>query len=896
MAKLDSLIVDLQVNTAELRKGLDEANKKLEGFGAKLNDLAGVIVFEKMAKVAGQAVKGLVEFALRGAESVDRMNKMAQGAGVGVENFSRLAYAFELGGVGSEELGAAMVKLNKNISEAATGSKEQAALFGALGIKVTDASGKVRSADAVIKDIADRFAKFADGASKSTLAADLFGKMLGAQLIPTLNGGSQAIDSLGKESDRLGITINSGAAAAAEAFNDNLQKLKMAAQAVGQHAAAELAPALTKLSDQLLKSSDSAETLRMAGEGVGGVLKVLASIGVLVAAAFEAVGKTIARVASAVVSAATGNFSAALEDLKGQFTDLPGVAKDALKRWGAIWGDSAEAAKEGAKAHGKSADAIAAALERMKKAAIEAESAMKTLTKVALDYEAKVSGFGAGPLAELQGRLDKGDLAAALAKIGDKAAAMRDRIMEAAKALEALKAARIDEDQAAERSRASAAMTASIRERRQENLLGPAASPLERAQFHTRGFADFDSALDEMAKQTRIRLRQLDEASNLERSGKQADIEAARQLRLTADEAGRAAAAADKAADAFVEVAKETLAKQKEIVSMALNVLSSIGEHGAEISQLANSAMQGFQAGGLWGAIIAVIANLFAKLEAIGTFVDKLFENFMKGFEQLNGSMDVLFGSLTQSLEPAMKGLEMAFGFINKVLVPIFAAMENMMKPFEDLADGLLGLLESTGILGFVIKAIAGVFNVVSLVILGITYGIQTLWAGVLQIVRGVIAIFTLGQGTAEIDATIAQHAANMADTKARLERVASNLLDPNAATDAGQGTHGIGELPRVTDQVGNLGNAADTAAENLNKFSASLTNVPQGFKYAARAFEATRAAGSWQGGREGSNAGLTVIVQGHVISEDELASILGDFQSRNQFRRRGISFAGNTR
>lgn len=596
-----------------------------------------------------------------------------------------------------------------------------------------------------------------------------------------------------------------------------------------------------------------------------------------------------------MVNIASGNFSAAFDDLKGQFTDLVDVGNHAVEQWGALWGSADQAAQDSAKAQGKSADSIAAALERMKKAAVEAESAMKTLTKVALDYEGKVSGFGAGPLAELQGRLDKGDLADALAKIGDKAAAMRDRIMEAAKALEALKAARIDEDQAAERSRASAAVSANIRERRMENVsLGPGASPLERAQFHTRGFESFDAALEEYAKQTRIRLRQLDEASNLEKSGKRADIEAARQLRLTADEAGRAAAAADKAADAFEEVAKETLARQKEIVSMAMSVLSSIGEHGAEISQLANTAMQGFQAGGIWGAIIAVIANLFAKLEAIGTFVDKLFENFMKGFEQLNTSMDVLFSSLTASLAPAMKGLTMAFGFINDVLVPIFAAMENMMKPFEDLADGLLGLLDATGLLDFVIKAISGVFNAVSLVILGIVYGIQLLWAGVLDIVRGVIAIFTLGQGTAEIDATIAKHQANMADTRARLERVASNLLDPNAATDAGQGTHGVGDLPHAEAQVNDLGNAAGKAADNLNRFSASLTNVPQGFKYQARAFEATRAAGSWQGDREGS--GLTVVVQGSLLTDDQLSALIDEYLGRQQFRRRGISFTGNTR
>jgi hypothetical protein len=63
------------------------------------------------------------------------------------------------------------------MADAAQNTKGTAAsAFAALGISVTDASGHLRDADDVFTDIADRFARIHDGATKTAIAMTLFGK------------------------------------------------------------------------------------------------------------------------------------------------------------------------------------------------------------------------------------------------------------------------------------------------------------------------------------------------------------------------------------------------------------------------------------------------------------------------------------------------------------------------------------------------------------------------------------------------------------------------------------------------------------------------------------------------------------------------------------------------
>jgi len=769
MAKLDSLIVDLQVNTAALRKGLDEANAKLEQFGSKVDKIGKVVSLTAVGSMAKQAVAGLVEFVMHGAQAADQMGKLAQSAGVPVEALSKLNYAAGLSGVSTEELGGALSKLNQKMAGAAAGSADQVALFKALGVSVKDAAGSVRSTDSVLGDIAERFAGMKDGASKAALAVEIFGKS-GAQLIPFLNEGRSGIAALADEADRLGITISSATAAASERFNDNLEKLQLASQGVAQRVAGELAPALSELTDRLLSSREGAEALRDAAVGVAGVMKVVASAVVVVLAPLEVMGKALARIASIAVDVAQGNLSQLATANMDFMLDMVNSSATAAGRLKAIWSgpDAPEIGPvfdRAALSSSKAADDIVANIERMKKAAAEYEAAMKALEKVATDYEAKVAGFGAGPIAEMEAKLAKGELAGQLAKIGDKADEMRDRILGAVAALHELEMGKTSAKLDFEIGRTATKTANSIADRRTAiSNVGVGAD--ETAYRATAGFASFDAALSTLARQTDLNARKLAEAQLLMADG---DIEGAQRALLFADAAERAAERAGKAADGFQHL-KESgadLERQQKNMKKAfdsligsaifkaaggktqdqLNAASSLGSNLAgktgEAGKVVNSALQGFELGGIWGAVIGAIAELLSTSKQFTTLI----ERFDEDLQMLADALGEVLDSVSESavafrplIEAIGKLLSAVIGVINLIhgVGNIGAIFGPIIEVITKVIDVVSGIFKSLGDMLGSLNLFGGLIDIVSTIFGFIGKILDTVLAPILRLLGGI--------------------------------------------------------------------------------------------------------------------------------------------------------------
>lgn len=216
-AIIGALRVNLGLDSAAFTAGLKVAKGDLSGFSkfaaTSMVALTGVAV--GLASAFGVAAKSAIDHA-------DAMSKMAQKAGVSTEALSRLAYAANFSEVSLEDTTASLAKLSKTMADAAQNTKGTAAsAFAALGINVKDANGNLRDADQVFTDIADRFSRIEDGATKTALAQALFGKS-GAQLIPVLNEGAAGLKKYADESDRVGNTISEKFAQDANRFNDSL--------------------------------------------------------------------------------------------------------------------------------------------------------------------------------------------------------------------------------------------------------------------------------------------------------------------------------------------------------------------------------------------------------------------------------------------------------------------------------------------------------------------------------------------------------------------------------------------------------------------------------------------------------------------------------------------------
>lgn len=262
-AVIGALRVVLGADTAEFEDGLKKAEGKLGSFGSSIGKAAEAIG----VAMAGAVVTLGVGIA-RTINQMDSMGKSAQKMGLPVDELSRLKYAADLSDVAVESLAKAVGILSKNMNATAGNAVTPAAsAFQALGISVTDTGGKLKSANQVMGEVAEKFAGMQDGAGKTALAMAIFGKS-GAEMIPLLNSGSKGLADMAREAAEFGIVIDSKTNKSAEAFNDNLKRLGIAKDGVFIILTSKLLPALERLSNDLVQAVKDSNLVRITADAL----------------------------------------------------------------------------------------------------------------------------------------------------------------------------------------------------------------------------------------------------------------------------------------------------------------------------------------------------------------------------------------------------------------------------------------------------------------------------------------------------------------------------------------------------------------------------------------------------------------------------------------------------
>lgn len=235
MAQTSGIEVRFTGDTSGLERSVSKAESVISGFAKNaLAGLAGALTVGAFVKM-GQAA---LNFA-------DDIGKMAQKVGMSTEALSKLTYAAKLSDVSMQELQVGVQQLAKNMEAGSEGLK-------ALGISATDSSGNLRSTAEVFADVAEAFSKMEDGAGKTAIAMNIFGRS-GAQLIPLLNSGKRGLNEMGDEAQRLGVVISGQAAKAAERFNDNITRLQEATNGITQQIVQDMLPTMVSLSEAILE-------------------------------------------------------------------------------------------------------------------------------------------------------------------------------------------------------------------------------------------------------------------------------------------------------------------------------------------------------------------------------------------------------------------------------------------------------------------------------------------------------------------------------------------------------------------------------------------------------------------------------------------------------------------
>lgn len=239
--QLDELaeIQDAQADlNEEMAKGTTSAQGllgQLKAMGTQLAALAG------MAAAAGAAVKFVGDETAR----LDAYAKGAQKTGLGFSAYQQLAHIAELSGTNVEALSKSTVKLQLSLRDLDGTGKVANKALEELGIN-TEALAREDDIGR-LEYLSEAFSKLPDGANKSALAVEIFGKS-GKELIPLLNSGAEGIDAMIDSSGRL---FTREELARAEAYQDSLTNLNKAVADAKGEIAVGLAPVLQDFTSKL---------------------------------------------------------------------------------------------------------------------------------------------------------------------------------------------------------------------------------------------------------------------------------------------------------------------------------------------------------------------------------------------------------------------------------------------------------------------------------------------------------------------------------------------------------------------------------------------------------------------------------------------------------------------
>lgn len=216
-------------------KGVTGAMRGMTGAAAGLSGALGTLA--PLLSVAG--LVGMVQNTIKAG---DAMYDLSQRTGVSVQALAQFKKAAATSGTDIDNVAKSLNILNKGMLEVATTGKGKVADgLKMLGLSAFDARGKLKSADQVTLEVANRFKNMANDGVKAGIAMKLFGRN-GAEMVPMLNMGGDAISSLS-------VKMTEAFAKKADEYSDKLAILSGKVGALGADLTIALLPALQSITD-----------------------------------------------------------------------------------------------------------------------------------------------------------------------------------------------------------------------------------------------------------------------------------------------------------------------------------------------------------------------------------------------------------------------------------------------------------------------------------------------------------------------------------------------------------------------------------------------------------------------------------------------------------------------
>jgi hypothetical protein len=235
MAVVDELVTLLSFKTSP---GTEKAIKSIkDGISTLKSEIT------KWAAAATAAGAATSAFLLSASDKAIELQKLSQSTNLSTDSLQQWQYAAEAVGASSAAVTSDLESLLKTMSSPIPGELNMELMM--LGVSVHNASGQLRGADEVLKDVGDKLNKMSS--ARAVQWAERVG--ISNDTLMLLKQGRQGLSELFEEAQLVGAIIPEDAINRGAELSKSIKTLKTVFQALGNSIALSFAPNLKKVVD-----------------------------------------------------------------------------------------------------------------------------------------------------------------------------------------------------------------------------------------------------------------------------------------------------------------------------------------------------------------------------------------------------------------------------------------------------------------------------------------------------------------------------------------------------------------------------------------------------------------------------------------------------------------------
>jgi len=223
MAKVDELVIELRAKTGQFDTAMDKAGKKTADFAT----IAG------RAKIAWAAAgAALVTIGKNAVDAAGHMQDLSMESGIAASTLSALNSPLQQSGSSVDEFAASVVKMNRALSDAASGeNKNLADVFLQLGLSVEKL--RSQSPQEQLNAITIALGKIKDQGDLTRMGVEIFGRSFSG-LIPIIKETKGNLNEYAVSAQNAGDALSDEQIARLDAFGDSFTRIGLAvSNAVG---------------------------------------------------------------------------------------------------------------------------------------------------------------------------------------------------------------------------------------------------------------------------------------------------------------------------------------------------------------------------------------------------------------------------------------------------------------------------------------------------------------------------------------------------------------------------------------------------------------------------------------------------------------------------------------